>query len=143
MANVTPNLIKIGQSNIKNPKKIVDTHDTNMEKIKVFITTVAVAAGIGTPTNERVYLESGVGAYNYTTAVTFTFVNTYTEKPKVTVSVEYSLADFPSPLVPAFQLVQTGGVYTGVIVTPHSDNLPAVATAYFHVHAECRGAVTV
>jgi len=45
-------------------------------------------------------------------------------------------------LVPAFQLVQTGGVYTGVIVTPHSDNLPAVATAYYHVHAVCRGKVT-
>jgi len=142
MASTTPNLIKIGQSNIKNPKKIVDTHDTNMEKMKVFMTTVAVAAGIGTPTNERVYLESGEGAYNYTAAVTFTFVNSYTVKPVVTVSAEYSLADFPSPLVPAFQLVQTGGVYTGVIVTPHSDNLPAVATAYYHVHAVCRGKVT-
>ena len=113
---------------------MVDTINGNMGKIKQYLMNLSASMG-------GVYLESGVGAYNYTTAVTFTFVNTYTEKPKVTVSVEYSLADFPSPLVPAFQLVQTGGVYTGVVVTPHSDNLPAVATAYFHVHAECRGAV--
>jgi len=132
MAKKPLSIVDLNYSTSQNA--MVDTINGNMGKIKQYLMNLSASMS-------GVYLESGTAAYNYTAAVTLTFVNSYTVKPVVTVSAEYSPTDFPSPLVPAFQLVQTGGVYTGVVVTPHSDNLPAVATAYFHVHAECRGAV--
>ena len=77
MANVTPNLIKIGQSNIKNPKKIVDTHDTNMEKMKVYLTKLS------TYITDSVYLEFGSAAWS-DAGVEITLINGYTVKPEVT-----------------------------------------------------------
>jgi len=147
VANTTPNLIKIGQSNVKNPQKIVDTHDTNMEKLKVTMKTISELTGINTPINERVYFESGSADYPYTDAITFTLVNGYTEEPIVTTGFRGLETDFPSPVIPMItDIVQetigtTADCYSQIIVKLKSDNLPATATARVYIHAECRGAV--
>jgi len=91
MANVTPNLIKIGQSNIKNPKMIVDTHDTNMEKLKVYLTNLVIPEP--TPPPEPIdpttltYLEYGTGDYDGSNILELTLVNAYTEITRVNVQL--------------------------------------------------------
>ena len=83
MANTTPNLIKIGQSNIKNPKKIVDTHDTNMEKMKVYLTKLSVPTPA--PVSDTFY-EDGVADYG-TAGVEFILIQAYTEMPVISLQL--------------------------------------------------------
>ena len=136
-------LRRLSYQDIKKPENIINAFNENKMKTELFVNDLSTYISSNptpTPTTDSVYFESGTLAYNYNEPGTFTTVNGYTSVV-VTVTPEYSLADFPSPLVPAFQLIQTEGVYTGVTVTPHSHNLPATATAYFHVHVEGRGKV--
>ena len=72
--------------------------------------------------------------------------NGYSTRPTVNVDFECNPSDFPSAVTPFFEFImeEVGGVadcFSKIKITPRSDNLPASATARYHVTAYGKGAV--